>query len=712
MTTKLRGVWIFVAALAIAAVCVAGGLPLGSNGNSKNVVQGIGQTADISAVPVNEGAYAQGEMIVGLREGVSLDGLESSGLSVSEVLARVGESPTIVRAVAEDDLANALQRAASLPGVAYVQPNYRYSSSAATKAADVVVDPQAEKQYYLNDRTEGGANVVAAWSSVSPTGPKVDVAVLDTGLYSMGGQRYRDDNDEPYFENESWIPDASDLHQEFDAENTNVVAAFDFANQDEASATSRFIHMNNLNGDDNGHGTHVSAIIAANAVREGDFDGMPLGMAGVSPVARIVPIKVLDGNGDGDSATFVKAFDYLLRNSGKGKLIENLRIVNMSFAMDDFDYPYLEGEEDPKIEAIKDDSTSDSANEGDERALREMIGRAREAGIITVAAAGNSASAEATYPSDWPEVLSVEALKKDGGLAEFSNYNENKSMSAPGEGIYSAWATQADAYEAVDGSSQSTAIVSGVLSMMWSANPNMTVEEAQAALCDTASNASEAPHEPVNGVFNGSHGAIDAAAAVKRASESAKPSVSACVITREEVSTDGEPNIVVRYGDASLKRDVDYALTVLSDDEVSDDAPFSVLVEGRGGYTGWQLARFEPPAEEEADDDEAPQNLTAANGAAKPAKTSIKKLKAGKRSFTVKWKRAKSGVTGYQVRYSLKKSMAKSKKKTVKNAKKTKLKVKKLKAKKRYYVQVRTYRKSGGKTAYSSWSKKKSVRVK
>ena len=652
-------------------------------------------------------------MIVGLREGASLDDLTSSGLSVFEVLASDGESPTVVKAQAEGDLASALRQAASLPGVAYVQPNYRYRSHAAAKASDVVDDPQAAEQYYLNEGAVGGANVVAAWDLIDANGPKVDVAVLDTGLYSMGGQRYLDDDDEPYFENKSWIPDATDFHQEFDSENVTAKAAFDFVNQDEATASSRFIDTNNLNGDDNGHGTHVSAIIAANAVREGDSDDMPLGMAGVSPVARIVPIKVLDGNGDGDSATFVKAFDYLLKNSGKGKLIENLRIVNMSFAMDDFDYPYLEGEEDPRIEAIKDDPASNVADEDDERALREMIGKARKAGIITVAAAGNSASTEATYPSDWPEVLSVEAVGKNGDRAEFSNYNENKSVSAPGEGIYSAWATQADAYEAVDGSSQSTAIVSGVLSMMWSANPSMTVEQAQAALCDTAANADTSSHEPTNGVFDGSHGAIDAAAAVKRACESAKPSVSACVVTREEALDEGEPNVVVRYGSTLLKRDVDYGLTVLSGGEVDADAPVAVLVEGRGDYVGWQLARLESPAEDEGDDDDR-LDLTAANAKAKaePAKTLIKKLKAGKRSFTVTWKRVKSGVTGYQVRYSLKKSMAKSKKKTVKSAKKKKLKVKKLKSKKRYYVQVRTYRKSGSKTVYSGWSKKKSVRVK
>lgn len=67
-------------------------------------------------------------------------------------------------------------------------------------------------------------------------------------------------------------------------------------------------------------------------------------------------------------------------------------------------------------------------------------------------------------------------------------------------------------------------------------------------------------------------------------------------------------------------------------------------------------------------------------------------------------------ATGYYVRYSLKKSMKGAK--TVKVKGKTYLTVKKLKSKKRYYVQVRAYNTVSGKTAYGSWSTKKSIKVK
>ena len=99
-----------------------------------------------------------------------------------------------------------------------------------------------------------------------------------------------------------------------------------------------------------------------------------------------------------------------------------------------------------------------------------------------------------------------------------------------------------------------------------------------------------------------------------------------------------------------------------------------------------------------------------------PAKTSLKKLKAAKKAITVTWKLPSKAnlkkTTGYEIRYSLKSSMASSKTVTVANNKTTSKAIKKLKAKKKYYVQIRTYKKSGSKKYYSTWSGKKSVKTK
>lgn len=96
-----------------------------------------------------------------------------------------------------------------------------------------------------------------------------------------------------------------------------------------------------------------------------------------------------------------------------------------------------------------------------------------------------------------------------------------------------------------------------------------------------------------------------------------------------------------------------------------------------------------------------------------PKSVSVKSLKKSKKAFTVKWGKRTSQTTGYQIRYSTKKNFKSNVKKvTVGKNKTTTKKIKKLKSRKKYYVQVRTYKKVGGKKYYSSWSKVKSVKTK
>ena len=96
----------------------------------------------------------------------------------------------------------------------------------------------------------------------------------------------------------------------------------------------------------------------------------------------------------------------------------------------------------------------------------------------------------------------------------------------------------------------------------------------------------------------------------------------------------------------------------------------------------------------------------------KPNKTSVKKLKAKKGSVELTWSKTK-GVKGYEIQVATDKKFKKNKKTvTIKKQKTTKTTVKKLKAKKKYYVRIRTYKTVNGKKVYSSWSKVKSVKTK
>lgn len=95
----------------------------------------------------------------------------------------------------------------------------------------------------------------------------------------------------------------------------------------------------------------------------------------------------------------------------------------------------------------------------------------------------------------------------------------------------------------------------------------------------------------------------------------------------------------------------------------------------------------------------------------KPKATAIRKLKPGKKAFAITWKKRTKNTTGYLIQYSIKKNFKKAKTVRIKSPKKTKLTVKKLKARKKYYVRIRTYRRISKKTYYSAWSKVRSVKT-
>ncbi|WP_026524014.1 fibronectin type III domain-containing protein [Butyrivibrio sp. MB2005] len=98
----------------------------------------------------------------------------------------------------------------------------------------------------------------------------------------------------------------------------------------------------------------------------------------------------------------------------------------------------------------------------------------------------------------------------------------------------------------------------------------------------------------------------------------------------------------------------------------------------------------------------------------KQKNTSISKLKAGKKSITISWKKLTAkDIKGYEIQYSTDKAFKKDVKTVnIGKTKRTSKTIKKFTSKKKYYVRIRTYKKSGGEKIYSKWSKSKSVKVK
>ena len=97
-----------------------------------------------------------------------------------------------------------------------------------------------------------------------------------------------------------------------------------------------------------------------------------------------------------------------------------------------------------------------------------------------------------------------------------------------------------------------------------------------------------------------------------------------------------------------------------------------------------------------------------------PSTTTIKKLSSKKKGFTVKWSKRATQVNGYYIQYSTSKKFTKktTKTKKIQGCSKTSASYKKLKAKKKYYVRVRTYYFTNSRNYYSSWSKVKTVKTK
>ena len=138
----------------------------------------------------------------------------------------------------------------------------------------------------------------------------------------------------------------------------------------------------------------------------------------------------------------------------------------------------------------------------------------------------------------------------------------------------------------------------------------------------------------------------------------------------------------------TLKKNTDYTVSYAKGRKYV--GKYAVKITFKGNYTGTKTLCF----------------------TINPKGTSLKSVKAGKKSFTAKWSAQKSQTSGYQVQYSTAKSFKGAKTVTISKNKTTSKTVKSLKAGKKYYVRVRTYKTVGKTKYYSGWSGYKTVKPK
>lgn len=157
-----------------------------------------------------------------------------------------------------------------------------------------------------------------------------------------------------------------------------------------------------------------------------------------------------------------------------------------------------------------------------------------------------------------------------------------------------------------------------------------------------------------------------------------------------------KPNTVVKDSAGNtLKKGTDYKITYQNSAGKTVSAPknvgkYKAVIKFKGKYRGSVKRSFK----------------------IKPKATSITKVTSGTKSFTVKWSKRSTQVTGYQIKYSTNSDMSNAKTKLVTSYKTTSKKISGLKSGKKYYVKVRTYKTVNGTKFYSTWSGKKSVTTK
>ncbi len=204
-------------------------------------------------------------------------------------------------------------------------------------------------------------------------------------------------------------------------------------------------------GDDYGHGTHTSGIVAA-------VGNNATGVAGVVGQAHIMALKFINLVGWGTDADAITCIDYVIGE--KTKYGVNVVAINASWGSTDYN-PFL----------------------------RDAISRAGDAGIVFCAAAGNSRESNDVrphYPASFScsNIISVAASDSADRLAVFSNWGARSvDLAAPGVSILSTlptlpmigWFGTESMYGAWDGTSMAAPFVAGTVALLAAAHPDDSV---------------------------------------------------------------------------------------------------------------------------------------------------------------------------------------------------------------------------------------------
>jgi subtilisin family serine protease len=204
-----------------------------------------------------------------------------------------------------------------------------------------------------------------------------------------------------------------------------------------------------------GHGTHVAGIIAAQSNNQ-------IGISGIAPDAKILPIRILDSRGDGSESDLAQAIRYAVD--------QGVRVINLSLG----------------------GATQTGG-------LQLALEYAAQNDVLVVAAAGNGGpTAGTTYPAGNDLTLAVTAIDPTLNAPSFNQRGSYIDISAPGINICSTVRIDAivdssrrcagltEPYVTMSGTSMAAAFVSGVAALIFGARPDFSALQAREVIIATA----------------------------------------------------------------------------------------------------------------------------------------------------------------------------------------------------------------------------------
>ncbi len=258
---------------------------------------------------------------------------------------------------------------------------------------------QVADWWYGEDNSVLNQGIYEIKQKYSVTGKGITVAVIDTGV----------NMDHPDLIHAKWTNDAEIPYNNIDDDGNGYV--------DDVNGWD-FYYEDSKPDDMFNHGTHIAGLIAAK-----DND---IGVIGVAPDSKILPLKVCHDNGECPADRIIEALDYALE--------KNVDVISIALGS-----PYYS------------------------HILKSKIDEVTDAGIIVVASSGNGGLNELYYPAAFSRVVSTGAVDKNEEVAYFSNTGEGLDFVSPGVNINST--SGVDSYLTESGTSESAGILAGVFAL-------------------------------------------------------------------------------------------------------------------------------------------------------------------------------------------------------------------------------------------------------